>query len=113
MKSGHLIFNLPRKYLFTKSVSVAQRQSRCLARRGPRVDPDRLGVLNKIILIGTKRYGAKEPQLLVSVSSIPGLNPQSLRSTNDVKTCILLIAIRRLGEDVKPCGPSTLSKRIG
>ena len=36
----------------------------------------------------TRRDGGEESQLLVSVSNIPGLNPQSLPSAYDVKVYV-------------------------
>ena len=42
---------------------------------------------------GTRRCGGAEPQSLVSVSNIRGLNPKSLLSAYDVKAYVLLTAI--------------------
>ena len=63
----------------------------------------RVGVFKKEFLLGTRTEGGTEPQQLVSVPNIIGLNPKYLRSAYDVKAYVLLIAIRT--SDVKPGGP--------
>ena len=54
---------------------------------------------------GIRRDGGAEPQSLVSVPSLPGLNFNSLGNKYDVKAYVLLIAIRPSDGDVKPDGP--------
>jgi len=65
----------------------------------------RVDIFSKDLLPGTRRDGEAEPQSLVSVLNIPGLNPKSHCSAYDMKAYVLLIAIRPLGVDVKPGGP--------
>ena len=45
-----------------------------------------------------------EPQLLVSVPNIPGLNPKSLLCVHDVKAYVLLIVTHPSDRDIKPGG---------
>ena len=45
----------------------------------------------------TRRDGRAEPQSLVSVLNIPGLNPKSVRNAYDVKAYVVLIAIMAPG----------------
>ena len=52
---------------------------------------------NKKIFPATRRDGGAEPQSLVSVPNIPGLNPKSLRSVYEMKAYVLFIAICRMG----------------
>ena len=51
------------------------------------------------------RDGGAEPQSLVSVPNIRGLNPKPLRSAYDVKAYVLLKTFHPTDGDVKPDGP--------
>ena len=59
----------------------------------PGLDPVQGRNFNKRFLLGTWRLTGAEPQSLVSVTNIPGLNNKSLRSAYDVKAYLPLIAI--------------------
>ena len=67
--------------------------------------PDRIGIFNKEFLPETRRYVGVEPQSLVSVLNIPGLNSKSLRSAYDVNAYVLSIVIPPSGGDFKPGSP--------
>ena len=66
--------------------------------------PGTVEIFNKEFIPGTRSHGGAEPQSLVSVPDILGLNPKSLRSAYEVKACVLLIAIHLSDECVKPGG---------
>ena len=76
-----------------------------------RFDP----VQGRNFLPGIRREGQTNPQSLVSVPNMPGLNPRFLGSGYDVKSYVLLIAIRPSDGNVKPGGrtPWAYLKRVG
>ena len=61
--------------------------------------------INSTFFSINRRDSGTEPQLLVSVPNMPGLNTKSLRRAYDVKAYVLLIAIRPSDGDVKLGGP--------
>ena len=67
---------------------------------------------NKRFLPGTRRDGGAEPQSLVSVLNIPGLDPKSFHAACDVKAYVLLMAIRPPDGDVKPDSQFVIFEKI-
>ena len=67
--------------------------------------PSRVGIYKKEYPPEVRRDGGAEPQSLISVPNISGLNPKSLHSAYDVKVYMLLIAIRLSDGDIKPGDP--------
>ena len=61
-------------------------------------NPVRIEILIKVFVPGTTKDSEAEPQPTVSVPNIFGLNPKSLRSTNDVKEYVMLIRFVSLVE---------------
>jgi hypothetical protein len=55
----------------------------------------------------------QEPQSLVSVSNISGLNPKSLCNVFDVKAYVVLIATHPSVGDVKTDDPLVLLEKVG
>ena len=73
----------------------------------------RMEIFNKTNnLLGTMRDDEAEPNSQVSVPTVPGLNPKSLRSAYVMKTYVMPIAIRPSDATLSLSAPSILFDNV-